>query len=206
MWLCKNNYITGGATQNKRQGFTYVELLMAITIFSIVVAGLFGLFTAAFKAQASNLEKIELLNSASYLTEYMSRALRMAKKDVDGRCLNIAKNNYETTGSSIYFLGYDNTCQRFFLDASDDLIKVQKSKIGDPPTKSNLQTAIELMPGANLKAEILIFNAQGDGQTGEALYFQPNVTFVLKLKTKLSNAEEMHFQTSITKRELDIQN
>ena len=76
------------------RGFTLVELLITITIFSIVITGFLGLFSSAFKYQKESLNLQYLLSNASYVTEYMSRALRMAKKDLAGDCI-ISKYNYK---------------------------------------------------------------------------------------------------------------
>ncbi|GAJ06754.1 unnamed protein product, partial [marine sediment metagenome] len=82
------------------KGFTLIEILISITIFSIVIIAFLSLFTSAFHYQRESLNSAYLLNSASYLTEYISRDLRMAKKDITGNCIT-EKHNFATLANGI---------------------------------------------------------------------------------------------------------
>ncbi|MBZ9572787.1 prepilin-type N-terminal cleavage/methylation domain-containing protein [Patescibacteria group bacterium] len=170
-----------------KKGFTLIELLVTITIFSIVITGFLGLFASAFKEQRKNLNLQYLLQNTSYISEYMSRALRMAKKDINGNCITPKDNFALLTQDHIKFLNYNEECQEFFLDG--EVLKVRKLGITQPLTSSNL--IVE-----RLKFEI-------SGETQEDT-LQPKVIFSLKIKNKELEPQELNLQTTISQRDLDV--
>lgn len=172
-----------------RKGFTLIEILMSVAIFSVIVTVLVSLFASAFKHQQESMASAYLLNNTSYITEYISRALRMAKKDLTAACIP-QNRNYELVGGDehIRFLNDDDECQEFFLDGN--ILKVDKpNKPGDPP---------ELTP-SNIIVERLKFVISGEPQDDNE---QPKVTFSLKLTYQ---EQVLEFQTTISQRDLDVQ-
>ena len=167
-----------------KKGFTLIEILITITVFSIIITAALSLFGSAFRYQRESLAKAYLLNNASYITEYASRALRMAKKDLSGSCIG-AGNNFATTTDEIKFLNYNNECQRFFLE--DSIFKVEKLGI------------VQTLSPSNLVVEDLDFVVSGQSQEDET---QPKVTFCFKLK---SSGQEIKVQTTVSQRDLDVQ-
>jgi len=181
-----------------KKGFTLIELLITITIFSIVLTAFLSLFGSVFKYQRQSLNSIHLLNNVSYITEYMTRALRMAKKDLSGDCITL-KYNYENPGGSlskIRFLNYQEKCQEFLLDGNQ--IQVRKSS---DQSSANLGPGQFLTP-SNLVVENLRFRLLGESQTDS---IQPKVTFTLKLSSTGQLFPAIDFQTTISQRDLDIQ-
>ncbi len=171
-----------------RKGFTLVEILVTITVFAIVITAFFGLFGSAFRNQKKNLSSISLLNETSYLSEYMSRALRMARKDLGGICIK-KKDNFEIThdGDGIKFLDYQGNCREFFLE--DEILKVSKEGVSH-----NLTSSV-------IKVEGLIFEVLGQSQTDT---IQPRITFVLDLKTTGESPQEIKLESTVSQRDLDI--
>lgn len=173
----------------QKRGITLIELLTGIGLFSVVIIAFLQLFTSAFREQGKVMSKVELLNSASYVSEYISRALRMARKDdsegID--CLSMANANYELTysGQGIKIRNHNNECQEFFLDNSQ-ILKTSKGSVSQSLTPSNL------------KVESLRFNLSGDEDNDSS---QPKVTFALKLKI---NEETINIQTTVSQRDLDV--
>ena len=179
-----------------RKGFTLIELLITMTVFSIVITTSLGLFSSAFREQRKSIASIYLLNEASYVTEYMSRALRMAKKDLAGACID-SKYNYQNPGddtSKIRFLNYHEKCQEFILDGNE--LKVGISNTSIPPTEKDFLTP------SNLVVEDLNFKIVGGTQDDE---LQPKVTFILKIKTEELKPQELNLQTTISQRDLDVE-
>jgi len=179
-----------------RKGFTLIELLITMTVFSIVITTSLGLFSSAFREQRKSIASIYLLNEASYVTEYMSRALRMAKKDLAGTCID-SKYNYQNPGddtSKIRFLNYREKCQEFILDGNE--LKVGISNTSIPPTEKDFLTP------SNLVVEDLNFKIVGRTQDDE---LQPKVTFILKIKTEELKPQELNLQTTISQRDLDVE-
>ena len=65
----------------RNKGFTIIEMLVAVTIFTLVTGSITGLFISSIRSQSKVLTTQKLLDEASYAMEYMGRFLRMAKKD-----------------------------------------------------------------------------------------------------------------------------
>ena len=101
--------------QNK--GFTLIEMVVAVAIFTLLVGTSSSIFLSSIKTQKQGLATQEILDQTSYLMEYMSRSLRMAKKDIAGACTGTAKLNYvfddQLPIKCLKFLNYKGTCQQF---------------------------------------------------------------------------------------------
>ena len=170
-----------------KKGFTLIELLISITIFSIVITAFLGLFGSAFRWQRESLSTNYLLNNASYITEYMSRALRMAKKDISAVCIAAEHNFTPSDGLSneITFLNSQGECQRFFLQS--EALKVEKIGLGVP----------QFLSPTDIKVKNLKFKVSGGGGADNA---QSRVTFVLELE---KGEQVLNLQTTISQRDLD---
>lgn len=195
-------------------GMTLIEIVVAIAVFFIIVAAAVGIFSSSVKIQKRALATQELLDQTSYVMEYMSRALRMATKELN--CTNpldpatcdpsnppyclMNKGygwNYETNPpdyNKIKFINHlqDNDCQEFFLDTTNHRIKYKTSEGEFYLTSSNLQV------------ESLQFALFGESQ-GDIPPRQPQVTMFLKIKGRgLTSRPELRIQTTISQRNLDI--
>ena len=111
-------YMTGN------KGFTIIELLIVVTVFSIVITSSVNLFGSAIKYQKKVMDEINMINGVSYAAEYMSRALRMATKDTTGDCI-AEDSNFEIydADTRIRFLNYNEMCWEFFLE--DGEVKIR---------------------------------------------------------------------------------
>ncbi|KPJ71790.1 hypothetical protein AMJ50_00420 [Parcubacteria bacterium DG_74_3] len=185
----------------KNKGFTLPELLTGLAIFSLVIGAASGVFVSAIRGQRKSMAYQELLDQTSYLTEYISRALRMAKKDLSGDCIS-QKTNYENPSgdsSRIRFLDYSVRCHEFLKDG--DVLKERRStdesalSLGEPIS----------LTGTGLKVESVMFYLLGQSQTDN---LQPKVTLFLKMKSlgeKPEQQPEIKLQTTISQRNLDIE-
>ncbi len=176
--------------QNK--GFTLVELLVSISVFSLIVSAMSGAFISTIRAQRKSVAFQQLLEQTSYVEEYMSRSIRMGKKDISGACIS-AKSNYEITrdDKGIKFLNYNKDCQEFYV--SDSQLWENKNGVDLALTSSNL-----IVESINIE---LSGNSQADN-------FQPRVTIFLKVKGAGSKPEEqpeIKIQTTISQRNPDVQ-
>lgn len=173
---------------NNNQGVTLIELLVAITVFAIVITASLSLFGSAIKYQGEALSSAYLLDTASYVTEYMARSLRMAQKDFSGDCVGTAKGNFATPQEShIKFLNYNGECQEFFLES--EAIKVRKSGVSGTLTPSNLAVS---------RVAFAISGASQDDN------LQPKVSFTLKLATKEVEPQTLNLQSTVSQRQLDV--
>ncbi len=185
-----------------KKGFTLVEILVAITIFAIVITATLSLFVHAIRAQRRNLAYQELLDQTSYVMEYMSRAIRMAMKDdiaiwgyplpPPPDCLSGNKVNYEfdVLTQCLKFRNYNNECQHFRL----------------VPIGGGRNKLVEIIDGGApvdltspyLNVSVFDVNLSGEGQ-GDTL--QPLVAIDLEIKGR--EGVSIQIQTRISQRNLD---
>lgn len=178
------------------RGFTLIEMMVTITIFSIVIGVILGIFISGVQQQRIALTGQVLLDQTSYALEYMSRALRMARKELSApACLSQNGLNYEITrsGAGLKFINHlqNDDCQEFFLESGQ--LKYWK------------KSTEETLPLTSNKLEIaqLKFNLTGESQ-GDDL--QPRVTIFLEVKGKgtLEASQRIKIQTTLSQRNLDV--
>lgn len=177
------------------KGFTLVEILVAVAIFSIIIGIASATLLSGLQAQRKTLATGELLDQTSYALEYMSRHLRMAKKELAAPgCLSQNGLNYEITrgGKGLKFINYRDLCQEFFLDKNTNQLKESKGGLEEFLTSAEL--------------EIRAFNIKLVGES-QADLNQPKVTIFLEVKGRGQKPEErpeIKIQTTISQRALDI--
>ncbi len=174
-----------------KKGFTLIELLISMTIFSIVMISAIGLFNAGIETQRKALALQTLCDSASYTIEYMSRTIRMAKKDLDGIYIS-AGCNFENPGgnlSKVRFLNYDKKRQEFILEN------------GQIKEKKEPSSGFTALTSDNFQVNKLFFELSGRCQNDE---FQPKVTIVMEIQTKEAEPQTLNLETTISQRDLDI--
>lgn len=194
----KNNQIKQASFLKLKSGggFTLIEMMVVVIVFTLLIGTGLGLFVSSLKAQRQSLATHEVLNQTSYLIEYMSRALRMAKKDISGNCLTTAgaKSNYETGTNRIRFLNYDDKCQEFFLEGGQ--IKEQKST---DDTELNFGLALPLTSSG---LQIVSFNIKLSGQQQPPVdLLQPRLTIFFAIQGR--EQSEIKIQTTISQRNPD---
>ena len=167
------------------RGTSIVEVLVGVAMFSLVVSSAAGLFISALKVQRNSLASQEILDQTSFAFEYMSRALRVARKEISAPgCLSKDGLNYELTraGAGIKFINYQGLCEEFFLEGN--MLKEKRADYSSalPITSSRLSVAE--------------FNVSVSGED-EADDIQPLVVLLLK-------AGGLKIQTSVSQRNLDM--
>lgn len=173
-------------------GFTLIEILVVITIFSILIAAVVGIFVSVIRIQRYYLASQQLLNQTSYAMEYMSRFIRMAQKADDNTCISTG-TNYQLSDSltGLKFLNYHGECQEFSL--SNGQIYQNFPKI---PGSALALTSDEL--------EVTEFNFYVNGES-ENDEIQPRVTIYLEAEAvNASPRPKIRLQTTVSQRELDI--
>lgn len=178
-----------------KKGYTLIEILTAIAIFILMITSAMTAFVSAFRAQKRVLDTREVIDGASFVIEYMARAIRMAKKD-DVEIRGITKDCSGTpndevsyiitsSGSGIKFRNYKlNECQEFFLEAGR--IIERKEGINTYLTPQGLQVS-------NLK---FFYNP--------AVSEQPRITIFLEIQKGIDEKTRISLQTSVSKRDLDF--
>ena len=175
------------------RGFTLVEMLVAMTIFSIIVSISIGLFVSAIHLHKYDLKYQNLLNQTSYAMEYMSRSLRMALKSDGTICTDFSGKNYNWDNSDPHWIEFvnssDNKCWKFYLSSNGKQLKINKGGISYNLTSDNLQ-----------------INSFNISVAGDASGQQPKVTFYLDIQAKkelLPWTPKIKIQTTISQRNLN---
>lgn len=176
---------------NKNKAFTLIEMLVAVTIFTLVVGSTAGLFIAGIRSQARALVSQKLLDETGFVMEKMSRALRVAKKDTAGTCIS-TNFNYQNLGgiASITFINSQGVCQEFRLNTGTGQLEEYRGG-----------SLFGVLTSNNLEVSSLIFDLSGESQADN---LQPRVTILLKIKNANAAKPEMTIQTTISQRNLDI--
>jgi uncharacterized protein (TIGR02145 family)/prepilin-type N-terminal cleavage/methylation domain-containing protein len=172
----------------KKTGFTLVEILVAVVIFSLLISVFAGFFFTAIRSQKKSLADQELIGNVSYNLEYMSRSIRMAKKDIEGiGCLIDPDQNYQLTraGQGIKFLRHDNVCQEFYLENN---VLYEEKVLPNEPLAITLPLTPQYLEITRFIIEI------NDFEPGQA---QPNVSLLLEIK-------DLEIQTTISQRNLNL--
>jgi len=174
----------------QNRGFTLIEMVVAVAIFTLLVGATSSVFLSGIKNQKQGLATQEVLDQSSYLMEYMSRSLRMAVKDdiasggVTRDCLSGNRVNYEFDGQCLKFRNYQNECQQFCLEGTR-----LKDENDNYLTSVNLQVS---------KFEVLL----GGATQPPVDYLQPRVTISLDIAGQEQTSVKI--QTTISQRNLDV--
>ena len=171
-----------------KKGFTLFEIIIAITVFSIIISAFLGIFGSTFNSQRKSLNTAYLLSSISYVTEYISRDLRMAQKDVSGVCIS-SNDNFQITrsGRGLKFLNYKLECHEIYMQ--DDILTISRDGIAEDLTPSDISVD---------KMNFYVTGEQGSDT------LQPKVSFFMRMETITEPVQEFNFQTTVSQRPLDL--
>jgi len=194
MWLPqKQNYMIGDK-QKIKKGFTLIEMTVVVAVFSLLMVAVSTFFASGLKAQRQNLAIQELLDQTSYSMEYMSRALRMAKKDATGSCIT-AKLNYAAThvGQGVKFKNYQDVCQEFFYAYDETTGRFRLKEVRGVADENFLSPE-----SLNINSFIISLNGQSQNDD-----IQPSVSLFLEVEGKEGSKTKV--QTTISQRNLDVE-
>jgi prepilin-type N-terminal cleavage/methylation domain-containing protein len=210
----------------KGAGFTLIELVVVMASFLFIVGGAIVIFISIIQSQKRILAQEQLLNQASYAMEYISKGLRMAKKDENAVCLYYSEEdggdifsgyNYLYTrpnGIGVYeglkFINAsnNNACQEFYLAIGDDNQVIKENLNSEDDDNSTLLTSG--------KANINYLRFSVNGTTGtnvEGIYGaseddipvqQPRLTLILGFENPNDEDQpEIKIQTTVSQRNLN---
>lgn len=175
-------------TRRTNSGFTLVELVIAVSIFLVLVMVLGGILISAINFQRTALATQAVQDISRSVLEIMGRDIRLAAKDEAGSCI-AARKNYETTSGSIKFLNDRNECVRYYILNNE----VNREVNG---TNQLLSTA------KSAKFSTLQFDVFGENGNDQT---QPRV--LVRLVVTAPNDDPgatLRIQTTLTQRELDV--
>ncbi len=190
------------------KGFTLVEVLVGITVFVLVISISIGFFVHVIQSQRKVLAYQELFDQTSFIMEYMTRGIRMAKRQrtatepINPQCVPVGRN-YELVGGSpshLRFIRWDRTltppsfvCYEFFLEGAT--LRVRRGGVTTSLTSPRLEVV-------NLR-----FRIEGDGvEATRETQLQPRITIILEVRGReydVNRRSSIHFQTTVSQRDLD---
>lgn len=208
-----------------KKGFTIVEMVVVISVFLFVIGAAVAIFLSVINHQRRILAEQQLLNQISYVEEYMSKALRMAKPEVAENCLvdsegnnysgyiylltryNSEKNYYE--GIKFINQSDNDACQEFFFNGN--YIKEVKNG-GDsiPLTSTNIKInyvkfSINGSDGSPSSTGCSDIEPCGAFQCNNDVCIQPRLTITIGVQAIGGETSERVFQTTISQRNLNVQ-
>lgn len=180
-------------SKDTEKGFSLVEMLVSTFVFSIMIGTIAGLFISGVQGQRSILAQQKVIDEASYIMEYMSRALRMGEKNGNSFCGG-SGDNYSPSGDSMTFRNVleedssgDPECQTFSLSGGKLMRQVD-----------GIDVAL-----TSDKIEVVDLNFV---VSGDILGEQPMVTISMQVKGVGARPEQqkiINLQTTVSQRNLN---
>lgn len=156
----------------KKKGFTFVEVLVSVALFSIIILAATQIFKLVIDSQRSALATQNVQENLKYFLEVIGKEMRMAQKD-DGVCASIPdekifvvssgalgdvltfKNYYDQCVT--YFLAADGDNQRFRIERNTaaDFVSPNKIRIDDLHFILNESSSVQPVVTVNLRAYAL---------------------------------------------------
>ncbi len=183
----------------KNKGFTLVEMLVVIAVFSILLIAITGVFVSGIRVHRNSLAIEQLADQTNYAMEYMGRGLRMAKRAENSAApCSIQNRTYLVVGSDkkdISFLrpkDNDTECVKFSLKTTADNRGVIMENVNDGSDVA--------LTSDDIDVKNIQFVVTGDDYGVS----QPKVTILIKAESVAGNPKhEITLQTTISQRDLN---
>ncbi len=124
-------------------GFSLLEMVVALFIFSIITLSATAIFQMAVEAQRSSLAAQNIQTSLRYALEVMSKEIRNAQRAPDASCAPLpAGYIYYETGGALYFLNKHHQCVEYALNTLEHRIEITRigaSHITKPITPASVK-------------------------------------------------------------------
>ncbi len=183
----------------KEGGFTLMEMIVATTLFVVVVIGATRIFNTIVEGQRSAIASQNIQENIRYFFEVMSKEVRTAKKN-ESNCSSLLSpqpvpeykvyNTAEVNGEeALYFENQYGQCVAYYVDA-DDTLMIKRG-----------ENEAAAMP-ASLAIDNLEFEVEDD-EIGETHSIQPKITLVMDVSLsgiKAISSKEIKLQTTISSR------
>ena len=191
---------------NNKKGFTLVEVLVAVLIFTLVVLIITSIISNSIRVQRYNLAHRELMDQTSYLMEYISRHIRMAKRltlDIEAAmsndCLDNVGDNYNLAPNRIKFIHYKHE-----VGGSDSfLVCTEFALIGGALYQNSIRMSDNASVVANQRLTSDSLQVQSFGINVDPLKPQPLVEINSLIIDGRENTK-IEIQTSISQRDLNL--
>ncbi len=173
-----------------KKGFSLVEVLIVSIILVLVSVGVIASFSSVISSQRYALRSQRLLDQGNYAMDYMSRALKNAKRENgDVECLILGRN-YQEYGRGIKFISFEGSlrCKAFYLE-DGVIIDYERGRV---PEEEIALTSSDV--------EVLYFEIVIEDSPN----IQPKVEISLKIKPSDFDSPELELSTTISQRDLNL--
>lgn len=180
--LLADNERDTATTRSSRAGFTFVELLVAIALFSIVVSIAVGGFVQALRTQRRVIALISANSNASLAIEQMAREIR--------------------TGTGFACVGAVNTCEEMkFTNADNQEVTYRRSELSGPASGGILERGIagsfDRMTAENIDITYLSFTLLTSASYPERI----TIALGVSVKTPGIEGGVTNIQTTVSARQ-----
>lgn len=194
----------GNKAENKnlvrdRRGFTLIEVMVSVVLFTVIILAVTNIFKMAIDAQRNAIATQNVQESLKYFFEMTGKEMRMAVKnngDCDtsivpvGEVFGLGTNSY---GDTLYFKNYAGECVGYFLEKDyNDVLRFAVSR------KTSGAEKIDFISPEKIGINSLHFVLRSGGVS----FFQPLVTMNMEASALGSSQfkSDMTLQTSISSR------
>lgn len=184
-----------------QKGVTLIELLAAMSIFTMVVTVTISIFISMVSTQKRSLNAVNIDNTAYFILEMISKEIRTGSDFSFPSC---AWSGINSSCQEIAFVNYKNQNVRYKLNGS----QIQKicDDAGNDCYVGSGTPAWNTISPSNVEISDLRFNMDGQNNNGPDNK-APRVSIVLKAQTLAGTLElakrEIILQTVISSREPD---
>lgn len=184
----------------KNSGFTLIEIVVSMAIFSVVMMAVMSAFFLALRAQRVVVLEKSAAESVRFSLEFMSRQMRFAQRSDDTTCLSQVGLTFESASSDeLQFINAQDECIRFYLDTATNSIMYDR-------TIPSVLLA-NLTNESQVSIDSLEFIIVGSTVSPNDLD-QPRVTIVIQASggggTVEAQGVALDIQTTVTARQLDV--
>jgi prepilin-type N-terminal cleavage/methylation domain-containing protein len=199
----------------RRAGFTLIETLIAVSIFSMVIVIALDSFIKIIKFNRQSVQAQDLQDNVRFLYESMSKEIKTAIKD-DGNCNSFFSNQTGLSGidnarqvystmldgndnNVLFFRNYHGQCVIYYL-AKDDATGNQRLKIIRSQFGDYTEGQAYVLP-AEISVSKLSVDVQGNF---DAVRHTPySVTLYMHLKNVNWDPSDFDIQTTLTSRYIE---
>lgn len=173
------------------EGFTLLEMIVAATIFAIVISIISALFLAGVRGQRSALATQNIIENTRLAIEQMSRQIRVAQRDEVGSCTGDARTTFNSGGVALSFIDSLGRCTTYQRSGGKIQMKQASGLFLD-------------LTSDDIVINSLVFEVSGRSATDGV---QPRVTIFLDAVSsgaKPEDAVKILLQTTSSVRNLDV--
>jgi prepilin-type N-terminal cleavage/methylation domain-containing protein len=185
----------------REKGFTLIELMVSIALFSVVIAIVAAAFTNLLNYNRIALSTNNVSNNLNFVVDAMARSIRTGTNYQCGGIGNGPNCVYSSGRSSLAFTDDSGNIDTYILDTTNH-------EIGECPNQTTTcivgSGSYQVLTDPNIKINSLTFYVQGVGNTDG---IQPQVIMVIQGQMTVGSKNPpvtFDIETSATQRQIDI--